>query len=346
MSFIAAAVIGGGLGAIGGAYAGSQARKGQEAQARAQGASFEFSKPYIGRNYDRAEDALNTSLGKGAYTGQTYAGPNGFQLTGNNMIGNAGQDNFSGAQGIINSGQNFGQNFNDLYAQGGADRLGNAQNYAQNNYQGLVNSAMRDDYRNLQENTLTGINQGASGTGNMNSSRAGVQDAIANRGYDDRRADVTANIQNQLFNQSLDQQNLQFGDRLAANAGIQNAYMTGINGLGTMGDFMTNAGQNLQGYQQGALNDQRYRFEDDRDFALNQNVNYQQGILGQADYNSPQNPIGVTASPLAGAFGGAMSGVGLGMDLSGYLQRRPQGPTGTSGVTSSGQLPWNMMDFG
>jgi len=84
---------------------------------------------------------------------------------------------------------------------------------------------------------------------------------------------------------------------------------------------MTGAGQNLRGYDQGYLDDQRSAFERQRDFALDQQIKYQQGILGQADYNSPQNPVQVTASPFASAFGGAMTGSGMGMNITKFLEK-------------------------
>ena len=67
----------------------------------------------------------------------------------------------------------------------------------------LTKAAMRDPYRQLTENTLTGIDASASASGNMNSSRAGMADAIAQRSYDDRSADVSAGIQDSLMTQYL-----------------------------------------------------------------------------------------------------------------------------------------------
>ena len=318
MGFVTAAIISGGS-ALAGGYmagkAGKSAARAQKEAAEMQAEAFRFSKPYIERNYDSAEANLNNSLSAGAYTGKTYAGPNDMQLQGNNYIGNMGAMGAEGAYNLTQGGQGFGQNANDLYESSQADRMGIAQNYAMDNSGGLVNAAMRDDTRNLQENTLTNINQNASGTGNMNSSRAGVADAVANRGYNDRKADVTSNINEQLMNQSLGQQNQQFKDSVMANNGVSNAYSQGINSMGTMGDFMTGSGGNLQGFEQNQYNDNRFRFEDERDYGLNQNIKYQQGILGQATYQSPQNPIQQTASSSAAAFGGAMQGAGFGMDM-------------------------------
>ena len=317
MGFVAAAVIGSSvLGGLAGRSAGKQAAAAQREAAELQAEAFRFSKPYIERNYDSAEANLQNSQSQGAYTGKTYAGPNDMQLQGNNYIGDMGAAGAAGAYNLTQSGQGFGQNANDIYNSSQADRMSNAQNYAMNNSQGLVNSAMRDDRRNLQENTLTGINQNASGTGNINSSRAGVADAIANRGYDDRKADVTSDINQQLMNQSLGQQNQQFQDSVMANKGVTNAYVQGINSMGTMGDFMTGAGGNMQGFEQGQYNDNLMNYNAQRDFGLDQNIKYQQGILGNAQYQSPQNPVQVTASPNAAMFGGAMQGAGFGMKMS------------------------------
>jgi hypothetical protein len=117
------------------------------------------------------------------------------------------------------------------------------------------------------------------------------------------------------MNQSLGQQNQQFQDSVMANKGVTNAYVQGINSMGTMGDFMTGAGGNMQGFEQGQYNDNLMNYNAQRDFGLDQNIKYQQGILGNAQYQSPQNPVQVTASPNAAMFGGAMQGAGFGMNL-------------------------------
>jgi hypothetical protein len=189
--------------------------------------------------------------------------------------------------------------------------------YASANSGSLVDSAMRDDRRNLQENTLTGIDLAASGSGNMNSSRAGVAEAVANRGYDDRRADVTMDIQNSLIDRSLAQQARQFSDQGAAlqgagmaNEGIQSAYTTGLNTLGEGANFGMNAGNALQGYDQASLNDQQAAFERQRDFEMNQRQGYQSGMLNQA----PTSVGTISANkvdPFQAAMGGAMGGFGF-----------------------------------
>jgi hypothetical protein len=151
----------------------------------------------------------------------------------------------------------------------------------------------------------------------MNSSRAGVADAVANRGYDDRRADVATNIQNSLIDRSLNQQAQQFSDQGAAlqgagqaNQGMSSAYNTGLDTLGQGANFGMNAGNALQGYNQASLSDQQANFDRQRDFELQQRMNYQSGMLGQAP-NSSQDVKANTTSPFAGAIGGAMQGFGF-----------------------------------
>jgi len=170
--------------------------------------------------------------------------------------------------------------------------------------------------RNLNENTLTGIDLNASNTGNMNSSRAGVAGAVAQRGFDDRRADVAMGIQDRLVDRSLAQQAQQFSDQGralqsagTANDGISSAYNMGLNTVGEGANFGMNAGNSLQGYSQAELDDLRRRFESNRDFEMEQRSNYQNGILGRAP-NSSQSVSPSMANPFAAAMSGAISSLG------------------------------------
>jgi hypothetical protein len=317
---IGSAVIGGVAGIAG---ANKQA-KAQDAATQAQMAGFNQYKPYVDANLAGGSSALDGVLSTGAYGGQTYAGPNQFQTGTANNMGNYGMDMQGSGAGMMNNTSGFGNNANQLFNQyqgmsqdAQRDRLGTAMDYASANSGSLVDSAMRDDRRNLQENTLTGIDLAASGSGNMNSSRAGVAEAVANRGYDDRRADVTMDIQNSLIDRSLGQQARQFSDQGAAlqgagmaNEGIQSAYTTGLNTLGEGANFGMNAGNALQGYDQASLNDQQAAFERQRDFEMNQRQGYQSGMLNQA----PTSVGTISANkvdPFQAAMGGAMGGFGF-----------------------------------
>ena len=317
---IGGALIGAGVGI----YGAKKASKAANAANAANMASFNQYRPYVDSNLEGGESALGDVLKAGAYTGDTYQGPNAYQLNTANTMGGYGANMMNSGNAMMNNTGGFGNNANSLYGQyqGMAnaaqnDRMGTAIDYASANAGGLVDSAMRDDRRNLQENTLTGIDMAASGSNNINSSRAGVAEAVANRGYNDRRADMTSNIQNNLIDRSLQSQRQQFQDQGtalnsagSANSGIMNAYKTGMNTLGEGANFGMNAGNSLQGYGQQGMDDQRRRYEEQRDFYLQQRKDYQSGMLGKAP-NTSNNFSANNNSTGAGAIGGAMAGFGF-----------------------------------
>ena len=320
-----------GMSVVGGLMGQKGAKADRAAQAQANKdrmAGFNQYKPYVDANLAGSQSALDGVLGQGAYTGQTLAGPNQYQTGTANTMGGYGTNMMNSGAGMMGANSGFGANSGNMYNQfqgmsqdAQRDRLGTAMDYASNNANGLVDSAMRDDRRNLQENTLTGIDLGASGSGNMNSSRAGVAEAVANRGYDDRRADVATNIQNSLIDRSLASQAQQFADQGSAlqgagqaNQEISSAYNTGLNTLGQGSNFGMNAGNALQGYEQASLNDTRSAFERQRDFEMQQRTGYQTGILGGAP-TSTGDQQAVTSSPTAGFMGGATQGFGFGQTM-------------------------------
>ena len=302
------------IGAIGSRSAARDASRAQDRATEASMEAFRFSQPYIRDSYNAAGRFNQGVLNAGAYDGQTLANINPYQTYGNQMMARGGMRLAPQAFGIAQTGGDFANNYGDLYRQSQQDRMSTANQYAMDNSQPLVDNIMRDDYRNLNENTLTGINMGASGSGNMNSSRAGVADAVARRAVDDRRADVTANVQDSLRTDSLNQQNQQFADAMTANAGLRSAYTDGLNAFGAAGDMVTGAGGNLRALDQQQLDDARARFERERDFAFDQQARYQQGILGNAVYNNPTVQPNFH-NPNMATFGGAMQGAGTFMDL-------------------------------
>ena len=315
---IGGALIGGAVGL----YSANKQSKAADAANAANMASFNQYKPYVDQNLKGAQGALDGVLNTGAYQGQTYAGANDFQTGTANTMGNFGMNMMNSGNAMMGNSAGFGNNANNMYGQyqGMAnaaqqqDRLGNAINYANQNTGSLLDTAMRDDRRNLQENTLTGIDMAASGSGNMNSSRAGIAEAVANRGYGDRRADMASSIQNNLIDRSLGQQAQQFADQqsaltgaMNANTGISNAYTTGMNTMGEGANFGMNAGNAMQGYNQAQLNDMRQRFEAQRDFELEQRKNYQAGILGKAPDTSNRfeaNKVDTVGAAISGGMAG------------------------------------------
>ena len=289
-------------------------------------AGFNQYKPYTDNALAGGEAANDARLAAGFYGGPTYAGPNVYQTGAATGYGDA-------SMGIMNRGFNmadanagFGANARGLYDQyqGMADgvsaqgRMDTANQYAMDNMNPLVNAAMRDDRRNLQENTLTGIDLAASGTNNMNSSRAGVATAVANRAYDDRRADVSSQVLDGLRTQSLSEQRQAFADQGnalvnagAANNSIENAYNSGMNTASTGYQMGMSAGGALQGYDQDRLNDKRMRFEGDRDFASNVYADYKNGMLTQNGPQTTNTFAGNYSDPLGSAITAGTAGYGF-----------------------------------
>ena len=196
--------------------------------------------------------------------------------------------------------------------------MDNALAYADANTGALTDAALRDSTRMLTQNTLPGINRAASASGNANSSRAGVADAIAMRDYNDRAADTAAGIRSNLVNQSLAQQQRDFANAMAANQGLAGAFGTGVNTGNTGLSNMINAGAGFQKDAQQQLNTDRAAFEDQRDFDMNAYTRYMSGILGRA----PMSPGGYqanTVDPTSATISGMVTGAGVGGNLANYF---------------------------
>lgn len=106
---------------------------------------------------------------------------------------------------------------------------------------GQITAATRDIYRGLDEQTMPGIASNSVATGNTGSTRRGVAEAIAQRGADDRAADVGAGMRYDAYNDAVG---------IAANqaAGNQNATLNTNNLNANFGTTAFNSGTGL-GYQ-------------------------------------------------------------------------------------------------
>ena len=93
--------------------------------------------------------------------------------------------------------------------------------------QAQIDAASRDVVRNLEEQTLPGIDVAASLSGNLGSSRAGAAQAIARRAAADRVADIAGGIRGDAYQQALGLA----GDQLTS------GYQQGLQGLGAAGDL-------------------------------------------------------------------------------------------------------------
>ncbi|MEZ5836109.1 MAG: tail fiber domain-containing protein [Geminicoccaceae bacterium] len=114
--------------------------------------------------------------------------------------------------------------------------------------QGQIDAASRDVVRNLNEEVLPGLNDAASVSGNMNSSRAGVAEGIARRGAADRVGDIAAAIRSDAYNTALGSASNMTGNQLQGLLGVAQA---GTGAAGTVGSLMQGltgaaaAGQNM-----------------------------------------------------------------------------------------------------
>ena len=126
---------------------------------------------------------------------------------------------------------------------------------------------------------------------------------------------MSSTIQDSLMTRYLTDDQQRYQNMMGANAGLRGAFDTGMGMTGTLADWQVGAGDRFQRDAQGQMVDSYNRFNEQRDFPLNQYIKYNQGILANANWGSPQNPTMVTASPIAGALGGAMQGYGMGNEM-------------------------------
>jgi hypothetical protein len=286
----------------------------------------------------------------GTYSGPRVAGLNPYQTQGAdyaanfaNQYGQQGATNlFNAGSNVLNAGQNFGNNAQQVFDQASGDPtqqiLANANSYANNPYvDGLIDASSRDVTRNLYENQLPGVARAAAGTGNTNSTRAGVESAIAQRGAADRLADTASNIRSQFFGKGLDmsqnQYNQDLATRLQANGQLQGAFTTGQGALlggqqmaGNNFDFLNQAGSLYQGQQQKEYDAAKQAFTEQQNVPLDLIAKYQ-AIVGGSNYGN--NITTSTPTNVAGgALGGGMAALGLYGKLGGFGKTTP---TSTSG---------------
>lgn len=322
---------------IGGYMSNNAAKKQAGAMDRAsalQARGYEDAAPYIQGMYAGGKAGLDEALAAGYYGDPTYAGMNNMQNTAANNMYNFGNNAFGNAGNIMNTASGFSGNYADLYNRASADRAGVAEDYVNANADPMVNRALRDSTRMLEEDTLRNIGMGASATGNANSSRAGVAEAIAGRDYMDRAADTRAGIEDRLRNESFKNQDAQFSNMMNANAGLSTSFNNAFGMGNTAAGNMANAGSMFQTDDQNRMNDNRARFEGDRDFKLDMYNKFNAGILGRAPQTAGQVRPNLV-DPTTAAFGGAMAGMGIGQRFQNAFQPQAQ-PMVFGGYGNSG----------
>lgn len=311
---------------IGGVMGNKSAKADRRAQAesdRLNNMGYTDAQPYITGAYKMGQDALNDQLAAGYYGGPTFAGMNNMQTTGANNMYNMGQNAYGAASNLMGATGNFGTNYASLYNRANQDNFGAANDYAMANADPLVNAQMRGVNRQLNEVALPGLNNSASSSGNMRNSRAGIAEAMLRRSAGETEADIRANTMRDMRNEYLGQTNTDFGNMMNANAGMANANQVGFNMGNTASNNMMNAGGMFQTNQQNQYNDDRNRFEGNRDFATGKIGGFMSGIMGRAPTTpAPRNPN--YHNPMMGALSGAQAGFGMGGQISDFFSQQNQ----------------------
>lgn len=332
---------------LGGALLGSKGSKGTTTN----NAPWKQQQPYLTYGFQGGQDALNKALAAGTYGGPRIAGLNDYQIGGANAAGDyalgtglglgsaqAGMG-LGGLSNLYNYTNNAGSLLNN-YVNGDPTgyALNMANTYASSPYaDGMVSAASRDISRNLYENQLPNLSLSAAGSGNTNSTRAGIAEGIMQRGAADRIGDLSAQIRGGLFNtglnNGLNQYNTQFTNSLNANNAFLNASQLGQNALNSglqnvynSADAAVRAGQMYQNQNQNELTSNMNAFNEARDTPMSLWQKYM-NLVGGQQFGSTQTSS--TPGGITGALGGAASGLGLfnafaklGQQPNGYNQQQ------------------------
>jgi hypothetical protein len=248
--------------------------------------AFGIVKPGLQQATNQGMQLSNEFFANPSFSGQRVAGLNPFQANSANMLGGfAGQftpmaQNSAANLGLsnINAGMGFGNNAQGIFNQFSGDPtqqiLANAGQYANNPFiDSLISASSRDVVRDLYENQLPGVGLRASGSGNTNSTRAGVESAILQRGAADRLADMSGQIRSQFFGQGLgmaqNQYNQNLQNMLQSNQGLMQAGQFGMDAFGNAQNLaQTGFGQGqmagglFQAQNQAELDAQRSQFDE------------------------------------------------------------------------------------
>jgi hypothetical protein len=297
---------------IGGIMGNKRAQEDRKAMDRANAANmagFNQYKPYVDAGLSGGQGAFNDVLNAGYYQGQTLAGTNPFAAGAANTMGGFAPGVMSSGFDMFNLGSGFGQNYRDLYDRAQQDSLSGAIDYANEKAGSLTDALMSDARRNTQL-AMQGNNMSSSGTGNVNSSRAGIADAALNSELARQTAATGETVRNNLIDRKMNADAAAFNRSMDANAQLANTYNNALNTMSTGAGFGMDAGRFLQGEEQNRLNDDRARFEGNRDFGYNMYKDYMSGMLGRAPTtNNTSQPN--MFSPGMGAMTGAMRGFGF-----------------------------------
>jgi len=302
----------------------------------------------VRRGQREADRALTTAQGFGPFTGENFAGMTPDQIEALRRSGRfadvnqgLGQSLIDQGSGLMQPGMQIGANAQSLFDRAMSRDPAQARERALSEATGsrtqeLIDAATRDASRVLNEQTLPGIQQGITETGNRNSSRAGAAEAVARRGTSEMIADTSANIRQGMFDSVLNDNsrtevsadqaalgaNSQLGTSLDRGLGLTT---TGLGAQAGLNDQLLRTGTLEQQQQQAALDAERARYDDQRFDGFNVLDRYNQGIGGPISVGSVASGGGNRVGNAAAGFSAIGQAVGSLRD--GFGQRKQaQGP--------------------
>jgi hypothetical protein len=261
--------------------------------------------------FSDAQGIYNQQKGTPFYGGDLYANMDPLTSQGINAStgfatgagANAANNALTSGAGMLGLGGNA---YNSLFGAATQDptkaNIAAAGQYADNPYlSGQIDAASRDVTRNLHENQLPGLNEAATSSGNMNSSRAGVAEGIMRRGAADQIGDIASNMRGQAYSQGLGLAENARGANLSALNAATGAYGQGLGALGQGFGMANQNNQNL--ISGGQLNQQDAQGQDNANFQqwqgqdtrANDLLNRYYGIIGSQNWGGTQT--GSTPGP-------------------------------------------------
>lgn len=271
------------------------------------------------------DNGMNTVGGITDFTANLNKGQQGFlngmQRQGQSIAG-AGANTLQTGRDATGALGGYLDNAQSMFQQAGRNNtagiLSEGAAYADNPYlQGTIDASL-NDVRKAFDGAVAGINSGASGSGNINSTRAGALEAMALDDAMDRGAAISSTLRGNAYEQGLDRavmgQQQRFANQAAANGSILAGAQTGNqftqSGAALGMDGMNFGFQGASGFQTQAQNEINGRLQG-ANVPLDLVTRYMQAIGGNYGENGYQTSVSKGASPFQTILGGAATIAGL-----------------------------------
>ena len=264
---------------------------GGDQQVQTEAVPWSGAQPHL-QNIMSSAGSLYSQGGPGYYPGQTFAGRDPLSDQAQNLRLNYATNSMPGQIYDAQRAQSFALNSPDA---------------ANNPYvQNMMQSNQYMANRNLSENLLPQIAGGAVASGQMGGSRQGIAEGLAMRGTQEALANANAGMMLDAYGKGLGAQ---------SNA-LQMAPQTMGMGLQPM-DIMSGVGAYNTGIDTQALDSDMQRWNYNQNLPWDTLGKYSSIVSGNNQWGQNQTSEGGGSSPLAGALGGAATGLGAASYLSG-----------------------------